>query len=404
MTGETSTPTAAAAAGRMDGRTLLTLVAVIGAATIFGLTYSLTAPLVALNLAERGLGETMIGLNAAMHAVGVLLVAPILPRLAGRFGAGPLIIFALALTAVLLLLFPLLPIIWVWFVLRIGLGVGAEILFVLTESWASELSDDRTRGRVMATYTALLSLGFAGGPLILSVTGPDGLLPFALGAGVALVALVLMLQPRLVRPAMHAHGHGNLLRFMRIAPIAMSTTALNAAVETAGLSFLTLYAVRLGWEEQAGTQLITTLMVGAILLQLPIGWLCDSMDRRRLMLILGGLATVGALAWPLMLRTPWVAYPALFLWGGVFVGIYTTMLAIIGSRFRGTDLVGVYAAMGLLWGAGALLGPSMAGLSLDLTHHGLPLFVALACGAFTLFLILWKEPPAQAAPQAEPHP
>jgi MFS family permease len=369
---------------------LFSLVAVIGAATIFGLTYSLTAPLVALNLAGRGVGETMIGINAAMHALGVLLVAPILPRLAGRFGARPLILFALLLTAVLLLLFPAIPLVWMWFVLRIGLGIGAEILFVLTETWASELSDDRTRGRVMATYTALLSLGFAGGPIILSFTGPDGLLPFAVGAGVSLLALLLMAQPGVVRPAMQAHGHGNLLRFMRLAPIAMSTTALNAAVETAGLSFLTLYAVRLGWAEQAGTQLITTLMLGAILLQLPIGWLCDKMDRRRLMLGLAALSTAGALAWPLLLRDPWLAYPALFLWGGVFVGIYTTMLAIIGARFRGTDLVGVYAAMGLFWGAGALFGPSLVGVALDLTTHGLPLVVAFACGSFTLFLLRWK--------------
>ncbi|MEN0074986.1 MAG: MFS transporter [Paracraurococcus sp.] len=378
----------------------LSLVAVIGAATIFGLTYSLAAPLLALNLAARGAGETLIGLNAAMHAVGVLLVAPVLPRLAGRFGARPLILFALLLTALLLPLFPALPLVWVWFLLRIGLGIGAEIIFVLTETWASELSDDATRGRIMATYTALLSLGFAGGPLLLSLTGAEGLLPFAAGSGAALLALLLMLHPAVVRPPMRAHGHGNLLRCLRLAPVAMATTALNAGVETAGLSFLTLYAVRLGWEEQAGTQLITTLMLGAILLQLPVGWLCDKMDRRRLMLGLGLLATLGALAWPMLLREPWIAYPALFLWGGVFVGLYTTMLAIIGARFRGTDLVGVYAAMGLLWGAGALLGPSLAGLALDLSTHGLPLVVALACGVFTGFLLLRREAPIRHARNA----
>jgi hypothetical protein len=61
--------------------------AVIATASIFGLTYSLTAPLIALQLAQRGYGEFYIGLNAAMHAVGVLLIAPVLPGLAVRFGA-----------------------------------------------------------------------------------------------------------------------------------------------------------------------------------------------------------------------------------------------------------------------------------------------------------------------------
>ncbi len=52
--------------------------------------------------------------------------------------------------------------------------------------------------------------------------------------------------------------------------------------------------------------------------------------------------------------------------------------------------------MGVMWGAGALLGPSLAGLALDATTHGLPIFVALACGGFTLFLLLWREPSSTA--------
>ena len=54
---------------------IATLAAVIAAAAIFGVTYGLSAPLIALDLAARGFGEVTIGLNAAMHAVGVLVIA-----------------------------------------------------------------------------------------------------------------------------------------------------------------------------------------------------------------------------------------------------------------------------------------------------------------------------------------
>lgn len=47
----------------------------------------------------------------------------------------------------------------------------------------------------------------------------------------------------------------------------------------------------------------------------------------------------------------------LFLWGGIFVGIFTLMMTLVGSRFDGADLVGIYAVMGLVGGVGALLGP-----------------------------------------------
>ena len=62
-----------------QGRRLGSIAAVIAAATVFGLTYGLSAPLVAVDLAERGLPEWLIGLNAAMHAVGVFAQAQLRP-------------------------------------------------------------------------------------------------------------------------------------------------------------------------------------------------------------------------------------------------------------------------------------------------------------------------------------
>jgi MFS family permease len=167
--------------------------------------------------------------------------------------------------------------------------------------------------------------------------------------------------------------------------VAIAAEGLNAAIETAGLSFLPLYAIGQGWTEEGATRLISCLMFGAIVLQLPIGWLGDRMDRRRLAIILALVAVGGAFLWPLILHDPWIAYPVLFVWGGVFVGIYTLMMALVGSRFQGADLIGIYAVMGLTWGAGALLGPTLAGLSMDLLPHGLPIFAALACLAFAVY-------------------
>jgi hypothetical protein len=61
------------------------------------------------------------------------------------------------------------------------------------------------------------------------------------------------------------------------------------------------------------------------------------------------------------------------------------MMAIVGSRFTGAELVGIYAVMGLVWGVGALLGPALAGIAMDISTHGLPIFAALACLAFAVF-------------------
>ena len=73
----------AASATLVPGRwpRLLSTAAVIVAATIFGLSYSLSAPLIAMSLGASGHSGSYIGLNAAMHALGVLLIAPVMPTL-----------------------------------------------------------------------------------------------------------------------------------------------------------------------------------------------------------------------------------------------------------------------------------------------------------------------------------
>lgn len=360
--------------------------AVITAATIFGLSYSLSAPLIAMSLEQRGHSSTFIGINATMHAVGVLLIAPAMPMLAARLGARSLAMLALVITAITLALFTGIGNVLWWFPLRVVLGAAAEALFVMSETWTNVLSTEQARGRTMAIYTASLSLGMVLGPALLSVLGVS-MRAYLVGAVIALGAAVFLALPWVTAPLRSQPESAQPRKYVRLAPVAMATTVLNAGVETAGLSFIALYATGQGWTESQAMQLISTLMLGAILLQLPIGWLADRMDKRRLVMALAVISTFGALLWPFALRQAWLAFSVVFVWGGLFVGIYTVMLAMVGSRFEGSELVGVYAVMGMAWGLGALAGPALAGVAMGVNAlFGLPGLIALGCAVFAVFL------------------
>lgn len=371
--------------------TLISRIAVILTVAMFGLTYSLSAPLIALEMVARGASQSLVGANAAMHAIGVLVVALVLPGVVSKVGPRRLILLSLVVSAAVLGTIALVDNIWLWFPLRLLLGMAAEALFVLSETWINALSAENTRARFMAIYTAALSLGLALGPLLLSLIGSRGTLPFMVGAVIALAAASFVLLPMVRAPVFEKPSSGNPLRFLRLAPVAIGAIVLNAAVETAGLSFLALYAVGLGWNADDAAQLMFVMMGGAILLQLPIGWLGDMVDRRKLVLGCALVAAAGAALWPWALAMPFFTYAMLFVWGGVFVGIYTLTLTIVGSRFSGGDLVGIYALMGLAWGAGALVGPLAAGVSLQIGTHGLPVFTAIACLAFALVVAMRRE-------------
>ncbi len=372
----------------LGGSAVLACAGIIATAAVFGLTYSLSAALIALDLAERGLSESLIGANAAMHAVGVLVMAFLLPRIGARWGLRRSITGALALAALLLCLFPMMPLVWLWFPLRVVLGAASEVLFVLSETWLNALTSEGSRARTMGAYTAALSIGFALGPVILSLVGSDGFTAYGVGAALVAAAALFVALARIAAPDFEKPEHGNPVRYMRLAPVAMGATALNAAIETAGLTFLTLYAMSLGWGEAEATQLMACMMFGAIVLQVPIGWLGDRMDRERLIVALAVVSALGAAIWPFVLASPVMTYALLFVWGGVFVGIYTITIAILGDRYHDSELVSVYALLSIAWGVGALLGPLVGGLAMEISPHGLPVFAAIACGLFAIFASL----------------
>nr|WP_199045238.1 MFS transporter [Dyella sp. ASV24] len=373
-----------------SGSRRLSLLCVMAAAAVFGLSYSLSSPLIATHLEARGYSDVVIGVNASMHALGVLCMAFVLPRLSLSWSTRTLVVTSLLATAGALLLLMMVDDVRAWFVFRFVLGCAAETLFVMTEVWINGLSVEEARGRTLATYTALLSLGMAIGPGVLSVVGV-GAFAYVLGAGMAVLAAGCAALPMLIVPL----GHGDPVRASecwKLAPLALGATVLNAAVETAGLTFIAPYAMEQGWTQAMGMRLLTCLLVGAVLCQPLVGWVADRMDRRALALRLAVCSAALALVWPLAIRWPVVAFALVFVWGGLFVGIYTVMLTLVGARFRGPQLVGIYSAMGIAWGVGALGGPVLAGVAMS-THAalGLPVFIALLCGAFAVAVSTNKD-------------
>jgi MFS family permease len=120
-----------------------------------------------------------------------------------------------------------------------------------------------------------------------------------------------------------------------------------------------------------------------LLLQYPLGYLADRMDRMSLLSLcaLGGV--IGAIATPLLIGVPWAMYLLLAVWGGVVMGIYTIGLTWIGERFKGAQLVGANAANVILYSLGLLLGPAVEGVALDLWNpNGLLVVLGGICAAY----------------------
>jgi MFS family permease len=150
-----------------------------------------------------------------------------------------------------------------------------------------------------------------------------------------------------------------------------------AVFDAATLSLFPIYGIQNGLDLATSANILTALILGNVLLQFPIGWLCDKFPHR---FILAGCALISALTLLLLpaLVDSIYKWPLLILMGTTGYGVYTVSLVSLGNRFSGIELVNGSASFAIVWGFGALIGSVSGGWAmLGFGPHGLPISLAV---------------------------
>ncbi len=368
----------------MDRQRIINLLAAIAAITVFGFTFGLMFPLLSLIMESKGVPSHIIGYNAAMHPLGIMLSVFVIPTVVRRFGAKRAVIAAALLTAAVIVCYPLFPIFWWWFGLRVLQGFFVSILFAISEAWIVRFAEGPWRSRLLAIYTSVLALSFGGGPAIIAFTGIEGALPFLVGAVVLLAATIPIFFVKDEAVDSEDETPLSVLSFARKAPILLFAVAMFAVLDAANLSFLPVYAVKKGFDQEAAALALTAFVVGNTVLQFPIGWCADHFNKRAVMAVCAVLAGAASFLVPFVFGS-WMLWPVLTVMGATAAGIYTVALAELGERFQGHELVTGTASFSTMWGFGALAGSLTAGWSIAaFGPDGLPFTMA---AVFLVFIL-----------------
>ncbi|MDK9694843.1 MAG: MFS transporter [Siculibacillus sp.] len=364
-------------APRDDRSRVLALTAIFSTAATVATGLALGLPLLALVLEARGVSGTLIGLNTAVAGLASLLVPLFVTPLARMFGAARLLIGSIAVVAATFWAFRLVDDLAMWFVLRALFHGALTIAFVVSEFWLMTVSPPEKRGLMVGIYATVFSFGLAAGPIVLSLTGSEGALPFAVGALVLAGALAPVWIAGATCPRLeHAPTHSP-VGYVVAAPIATLGVLAFGAVESGGLSFLPLWGLATGLDETRAAWLLTSVGLGNVLLQIPIGLLADRHDKIRLLALVSLVGVVGAAALPFTAENLALTLAVLFVWGGTIAGLYTVGLSALADRFAGSDLAGANAAFVAMYGVGMLVGPAAIGVGLDLAPRtGAPMVMA----------------------------
>jgi MFS family permease len=122
-----------------------------------------------------------------------------------------------------------------------------------------------------------------------------------------------------------------------------------------------VFGSQVGLSANSIALLVAMLFGGALLLQYPIGWLSDRMDRRKLIC---GAAMLGAiscgLGW-IVKDSTWPLMTAAFFAGGVTTPLYALFIAYTNDYLSADDMPAASGGLVFTFGLGAIIGPLVAG-------------------------------------------
>ncbi len=341
------------------------LVAAIATVACCDIAMGLTFQLLPLLMERDGVPAWIMGVNAAMGPIGILIAGPMLPHVVGRYGSKRVAIIVIAVLIAALLAFRLAPSIWLWFPIRFFFGVAAGTLFTISEAWVLTFAGDGNRGRIMGLYVSVLAVTFSIGPLILPITGIDGWAPWLLGIACMLASILPLAFVEVSDDAFREEQKGGFFRFIAKAPLLLFAVGAATLFDSVFISFFTIFGLRHGVDLETASRILGAGIIGNTLMFYPMGLLADRWSRSGVVAITAALTIVLSLSL-IPLINSWAIWPVTILLSACAFGVYVVALAVMGDSFKGPDVLAGSAAFAAMWGVGGLFGPPIAGGAIDL--------------------------------------
>ncbi|XBD01864.1 MFS transporter [Pseudalkalibacillus hwajinpoensis] len=354
---------------------------------ISGYSQGMLLPLLSILLEEAGVSSSMNGLNASALYIGILFASPFIEKPVRKFGYKPAISVGLLLVIVSITLIPFWQAFWFWFVLRIIVGIGDNLLHFATQLWITTTTPQEKRGRKIAIYGSAFGLGFAAGPLSTILVNFSIYLPFLLASGIALLTWLMLARIRNEFPDSLTEGSGRVFskygHVLKIGWAALLPSFGYGFLEASLHGNFPVYALRAGLDVHAVSILLPAFVVGSLIFQMPLGILSDKYGRKTILLIsisIGWLCFSGAI-----FTTSVPILFILFFLAGMMVGsLFSLSITYLADLLPNNLLPTGNILAGIFFGIGSILGPYFGGVFIDWFREG-SIFYAISGMLLFLF-------------------
>ncbi|WFE73653.1 MFS transporter [Roseinatronobacter sp. S2] len=332
--------------------------------------------LIGLRGGIEGFSAAELAIVTSGYFLGFLSGARITPEMIRRVGHVRVFAALGSFMSAGLIAFPLLAEPWAWTILRVLIGFCMSGIYVAAESWLNNAATNETRGKVLSAYMIAQTLGIIGAQALLTLGDAATSVLFIRASILVSISFAPILLSATPVPAAEVARAMPLRKLFTESPLGTVGIFLLGSIYATQSGMGAVFGSQIGMTAAQISLFVAMLFAGALVLQYPIGWLSDRMDRRKLIFgasLTGmvfcavGWATAGGF-WFLMISA--------FFAGGMTTPLYALFLAYTNDSLSLEDMPAASGGLVFTFGLGAITGPLVTGWAMQ------------GLGAFAFWLVL----------------
>ncbi len=321
---------------------------------------------------------TQMSIVMSCYFIGFLFGSRMAPEMIRRVGHVRVFAALGSLISAVLILYAAWPNWIAWSVMRVLIGFSFSGVYITAESWLNNASTNETRGQALSLYLIVQMIGIIAAQALLNFADPSGFILFVIPSVLVSLAFTPILLSVSPAPAFDTTRRLSFKRLYQASPLGFVGMFLLGGIFSAQFGMASVWGAQVGLNIRDLSIFVASIYVGGLVLQFPIGWLSDRMDRRGLIL---GLSVAGAvtLMLPVLFDLPFVLLVTIgALMGGISNPLYSLLLAYVNDYLDKSDMAAASAGLIFVNGLGAISGPIVTGWMMGVIGpSGFYLFMAI---------------------------
>ncbi|MGB0903068.1 MFS transporter [Halocynthiibacter sp.] len=264
-----------------------------------------------------------------------------------------------------LILYPTMTNPVAWTIGRVIIGFCFSGVYVTAESWLNNASSNENRGKSLSLYLIVQMIGIVSAQGILNLADTNGYTLFVISSVLVSISFAPILLSISPTPAFETAKAMSVKELFQRSPLGCVSVAVLGAIFAAQFGMGAVYATQAGMSVGELSIFVSTLYIGAMVLQYPIGWISDRMDRRQLIGIVSALGLIGTFIGFFAGGQFELLLVAAFIIGGMSNPLYGLAIAHTNDFLDPEDMAAASGGLVFANGLGAIAGPVVTGWTMQ---------------------------------------